>query len=600
MNSDWLLLEELFEQGDPAFVTRLREHLDADRLGSFAAKWFNDRRREARRLLFEYLDLPLNAPRHEALVKRLFKLAEKAGDDEVMGRFVVLFDRSVRRVCRRRYHYDWRTRQRWHEDKLRVPPDTTIPRNLGKAGHPRTGERIPIKGSAGDGSAAHRFANRRLFSVHTRNYLRRRAWRYFRQLGKDNPDRYVKAAVSFLKCYTDEDTLDGLALLDNWGLMHVLFHHSPIIVARPHGWFVAEDRRLADLAPAPIYAEAWRKAPELLIELLKKARCRPVRLWALKLIEQDHSGFLSRLPIHELIALLSHEDSEVATAAAEALHSASGLDQLSVADWLKLLKTSKPETLDLLCELLTRHLDPGSLTFEQAVPLACSRPLPVARLGLQFLRSKSPRSDHECALLLSLTEAEADAVRPELVKWARQALSQAPGFQANWVLEYLDSRHEDVRREGWSWFMEEPRARNDVDIWKKLLESPYDDVRIRLVVHLEKQGTKRRGDWLENGPLDGELICFLWSAVLLNVHRGNRCKPGVVGQIVRRLSRRAEEARLLLPILAAGLRSLRGPEWRAALAGVVQLLEQVPHLEAEIRAVFPELNLATESAAESK
>src|SRR5919201_1208468 len=99
----WLLLEELLEGGDAAFVDELRRIADADRLGAFAAKWYADQRPASRRLLLEYLERPLNAYRHEALVKRLFKLAEAAGEDEVMGAFLVLFDRSVRRkVVRRR------------------------------------------------------------------------------------------------------------------------------------------------------------------------------------------------------------------------------------------------------------------------------------------------------------------------------------------------------------------------------------------------------------------------------------------------------------------------------------------------------------------
>src|SRR6266849_1446056 len=111
--TSWLLLEELLERGDPAFVTELRRVHDAEQLGGFANRWFTDPRPWARQFLFDYLDLPLNAFRHEALVKRLFKLAEKAGDDALMARFLVAFDRSVRRVKsdRRRFlHQTFETR----------------------------------------------------------------------------------------------------------------------------------------------------------------------------------------------------------------------------------------------------------------------------------------------------------------------------------------------------------------------------------------------------------------------------------------------------------------------------------------------------------
>src|SRR5437660_1502429 len=120
-DGSWLVAEELLERGDPAFVDELRKITDADRLGTFAARWYADKRSASRKLLLEYLDRPLNAYRHEPLVKRLFKLAEQAADDEVLGRFLVLFDRSVRRVRRKKRHYDWQTRASWEEEQIRVP-----------------------------------------------------------------------------------------------------------------------------------------------------------------------------------------------------------------------------------------------------------------------------------------------------------------------------------------------------------------------------------------------------------------------------------------------------------------------------------------------
>ena len=104
---DWLVLEEKLERGDPSFVDDVRSFHDAEVLGGFAARWFADERPASRRLMLEYLDRPLNAFRHEALVKRLFKAAEAAGDDEVMARFMVLFDRSVRREEWRWRHVEW-------------------------------------------------------------------------------------------------------------------------------------------------------------------------------------------------------------------------------------------------------------------------------------------------------------------------------------------------------------------------------------------------------------------------------------------------------------------------------------------------------------
>ena len=94
----WSLAEELFARGDAGFVDELRRVHVADRLADFAARWLADPRPFARQALFDYLARPLSCYRHEPLVKRLFKLAERASDDEVMGAFLAAFDRSIRRV----------------------------------------------------------------------------------------------------------------------------------------------------------------------------------------------------------------------------------------------------------------------------------------------------------------------------------------------------------------------------------------------------------------------------------------------------------------------------------------------------------------------
>jgi hypothetical protein len=625
-DDSWPRAEELFRQGDPAFVDEVRRATDAERLGKFAATWYADKRPGARRLLLEYLDRPLNAVRHEALVKRLFKRAEAAGDDEVMGRFLVLFDRSVRRVARTVRHVrskqvktreaakklaaQWKA-EGWkgvsvstvahstkrglvrvfylrgmrQEEAFQVPPGTTMwrpaERDRKKRLVPPT-EKQRLKWEE----------RCRLFTPRTRNYLRRRAWRYFRNLGKQHPERYLPAVSAALICYQDADVATGLALLDNWGLMHALFHHSPALVARANGWKLAADHTLAELAPAPIYGELWKAAPRVLIGLLKGARCRPVRQWAVGLLRRDHAEVLNSLTLEELVDLLGSEDPDVVALAAEVIRARPELDALAVERWLGLLERANPQALDVLCELAEARLHPERVTLGQAVGLAASRPLPLAQLGFRWLRTRQPQSEEDYRLLLGLTEAQAEPLRVQLVRWARGLLATGPYLRPDWVLEFLDSRHRDVRAEGWRWLREEPRASENVDLWQRLLESPYDDVRLLLVADLEDRLARADSGRAEAAPLDSELVRLLWASVLLNVHRGGRSKPFVVRQLVRRLEHKPNEAAALLPMLAVALRSVRGPEWRAGLAGVVQLAEKKPSLRAAIEAAFPELELA--------
>lgn len=682
-SSSFLIAEELFERGDPSFVNVLRQSTDADRLGAFAAKWIADRRPVAREFLFEYLDRPLNAYRHEAMVKRLFKLAEKAGDNELMARFLVLFDRSVRRTKKKVTNYksqtvddkdlaqsmvdewssqgvesvrmsdsggrylvwaNWAQRVRrwerefvpteaearvlaarwrsegalqptiqdtggrytisgiWRGEKVRARSNTVMPRGRKISGviDPRTGKEMEVPDlyrsgwkPSGDNPSEQvraRLEKSRLFSIHTRNYLRRRAWRYFRNLGRKHPDRYVPAVSIALKRYADWDVNDGLALLDNWGLIHILFHDSPVLVAKTNAWMLAPDRSLSELKPAPFLESLWRGWPRTLLDLIRDAKARPVRQWAVRLIQEDPKKYLAHLEIEELLGLLSHSDEEVVELGAELLRGAPGLETLTLERWLSLMHSSSPGAIEAVCALMAKHVDANQMTFEQIVQTASARPLPMAKLGLSWLQSREPATEAECRALLNLAEAQCEAVRPDLVFWAWGALSSSPHFNADWVLEFLDSRHLDVRREGWTWLQNESRARDDVEVWRKLLESPYDDVRLRLVSELETrvEKTKYVGEKL---PLDPEMVRFLWASVLLNIHRGGKTKPVVVNQLLRRLERHSAEASHLLPILGTALRSVRGPEWRAGLAGVVQAVERNPEIGPLVEKSFPELRL---------
>jgi hypothetical protein len=641
-NGSWTLAEQLLERGDSAFVAELRRITDANRLGEFAARWHADRRAASRRLLFEYLDQPLNSYRHEALVKRLFKLAEKTEDDELMARYLVAFDRTLRRRRRKVRQFlratasdagtartilaGWSAQGAEHTssqlynnthylnatfatDTLQLPSGTTIPRGRWQpVWDTRTRRPVRLKDVVGiwnDGrggapigpdpiSDGHRKAieERWLFTPETRRYLQRRAWRYFRKLGKRHPERYIPGVAAALKCYRDQDAADGLALIDNWGLMHILFHHSPAVEPKPSGWRPVAGHGLSELKPAPMYEPLWKESPRTLLELLKGARCRAVRQWAVFMIRRDHAALLQGLTHDDLFELLATPDAEVALLAAEVLRTMPDISVLGVDRLLGLVESPSSETLEIVCDLLGDKLGGERVSLEQALRLAMSRPLPSARLGLVWLEGKTPATETECQSVLQLADAPAEPLRGALTQWARTVLTGSPHFQSTWVLDFLDSKHADVRTAGWDWLQAEPRARDDVEIWRKLIESPYDDIRLKFVAELEgRVRDGRPAHRLEDDQLDGDLVRFLWASVLLNIHRGGRTKPVVVRQIVRRLGRNAHEVYFLLPILAAALRSLRGPEFRSGLTGIVQFAERFPELRGTIAELFPELRL---------
>jgi hypothetical protein len=596
----WSLAEELFAREDAGFVDELRRVHAADRLADFAARWLADPRPYARAALLDYLSRPLNCCRHEPLVKRLFKLAEQAGDDGVMGAFLVAFDRTIRRVRKTvtRYKSETFRSQAAAEDAVRAwvaeGYENANVNNWSGASHAYAWKREPVVVVPGNtvmprpanrnpritDAERERFEKRyRLFSLPTRRYLRRRAWRYFRLLGKRDPARYVQAAAGFLTRYTDADTDSDILLLDNWGLTHALFHDSPALVRPAKGWEFVPGRALADLAPAPYLEAAWAADPRAVFAVLLGAQCRTVRQWAVEMLRRHHEAWLAAQPVATLLKLADHPDPDLAALGFDLLEKVPDLSAVPVEEWLARLDGDDLEKLQRLSALLTRRLDPARVAAADAVRLAGHRSRPVAELGLALLRQKSFTAA-DAALVLPLVQAESEAVRPELMRWL---LGTFEGFgppRAKWILEFVDSKHADVRALGWGWLRASP-LHDDPTLWHRLLESPYDDVRETLVAELTRRP----------GGADPDTVRLLWATVLLNIVRGGRHKPGVVAQIVARLSAQPGEADRLLPLLAVAVRSLRGPEFRAGLTGLVTLMESRAELVPAIRQKFPELQL---------
>ncbi len=399
-----LEVEEYFQAGAPVFLDALRSNDRASKLRAFAEPWYRDSRPWARERIHEYLDRPLNGSGHEPLVKKLFKLAEAAQDDSTMARFLVALDRSVRRDKRRR-------------------------------------------------------AQRRggIFSVHTRNYLRRRAWRYFRRLGRRDPGGYLGAVTQALPLYRDEDCDSGVHLLDNWGLVHILFRHTPILRKQANAWFVRDGQALRDLKPAPAFPETWRTAGDGVYAILASARARAVRRSMIAMLKP----IVTKPSIDRVITLLEHSDEEVQAFGAELLRSAAGLESMTPAQWLRLLEVKNLSALESVCEVMKRAAAPEKFPTEQLLRFTVGPVGPVARLGLEWLLSRPVPAEQ----LLELASVRAPSLAADAVAFARERMTADPKFTPDWILSFLDSPTREAREAAWSWFADEKRARRRVVLW---------------------------------------------------------------------------------------------------------------------------------------
>ena len=575
MNSDSasaLLLEEYFATGDARFLDEVFQSRSEKKLKALAERWSSDARPFARQALLGYIDDGCDRPGHRALVKGLFKRAEARGDDEAMGHFLVAFDRLARRDLKKLTGWDWATRQPTASWVLRW--DASFPSRA-----PRQGGHAAPKRSR-EGYLLYKPLPR--FSRVTRQYLQRRAWRYFRKKANGgNLARYGEAIRPVLALYQDEHLSRPERLVDAWGLMHALYHGSAVLVRSPKGITVAEGHTLAQLQPAPYRPEAWRGCRDALLGLATTARSRTVRTFCIDFLKREYAQELRGLSIGLLEPLLDSPHEEVQTFSVELLQTATGLELLPMKEWLALLEIENPVALPLVCELVEKNVSPERLSLVQCIQLACARAAPVAELGLRWAKAKRIASAEDLVFLMRLTRAEAPNVRADAIDWLCQLLLLNDAAKPELVRELLDTRHGDVRARALELMAKDPRFGDSALLWTAMAESPYDDVRqalLRLLPEKEK-------------AFAPQSLQHLWATAVLAVHRGSRARRLATAQLAERVIRKPEEVDALLPILGFALRSIRAPERRTALAALARVAFQRPALKDALARALPELKL---------
>ncbi len=581
----FLLVEEYFGQQDERFLAALRQPYPPAQLATFADRWKKDSRPWARRQIIAYLDAPLDVPGHHPVVKRLFKQAEATGDHGLMGIFLRVFDRLVRRYRKviRRWEYDPATRRSSvTEDYVIALAKDVIPAKTSSVSfNPRTGERIVV-----EPRGARPRPGAKLFYTDTRRYLRRRAWRYFRRLAFRRPDDYLREISTALARYEDADLKKGEDLLESWGLLNACFRGHDALKFTAHGVKIRAGRKLSELSAAPFRPQLWEDAAagEPLLRSVLHARSRTVRVWAIQLLQRHHQTRLAKQPPETITALLDHADDAVQEFAARLLPLLEGASHWPVDTWLRLLETKNPSALALVCDALERNVQGSRLDLAQCVTLATAAATPVARLGLNFLRERKLATAADRAHLAGLGQARCSAMGAELAQWALGHVSTRETYNRDVVLALLDSLLEELRSAAWTWLKSEPPIPDDPVLWSRLVETPFEDLRLGIVDHLVRKASLPGTSSRDLAPI--------WSAVLVGVHRGGRQKPKAIAQSVHASQPRPEHAEELLPVLAVTVRSVRKPEARAGLAAVARLVESQPEMAAVVGRHIPELSLA--------
>ncbi len=594
-SSSPLLVDEYFAAQDPRFLSTFRQFRGYKRVAAFTDRWKVDPRPWAREQIFKYLAEPLNCPTHQPVVKHLFKHAEEKKDDELMAVFMHLFDCLIRLKRKIRYRYDYQTRQSSTEEYLQAQRDTIplLDKRMATDWRGKQHE-IPV----------HTPKGARLFSNKTRQYLRRRAWRFFRKLGYLQPDTYTRRIAPALSLYIDADVSAGEHMLESWGLMHACFHHHDALEWSAVKCKVKDGRSIAELSPAPRFPDLWKKpeAGDILFDLVTSARSRLVRVWAQQLLRKDHAERLANISADDLIKLLDHPNEEVQQFGAELIDSMRGLDKLPLKTWLRLLETKNAGALAIICEAMGKHVSASRLELADCITLAKAQPTPVARMGLAFLKQRTINSAVDREAIAAVADAKCAATGRELSLWALTILGTKGAYELEQVIRFFDSLLLEVRDGAWAWLISEANPKvesqgyRDAKLWARLIETPFDDLRMKLIDLLEQRVTQAKiaGKELSSAALPGGKnadLTPIWSAVLLAVHRGGRAKLKALRQISDALRENPQRAEALVPVLAVAIRSVRPAEARPGLAAIVSAIETQPALASTVSKYLPELSL---------
>lgn len=576
----FLLIEEYFASQDERFLTALCQFEGWKPLGAFAHRWIADHRPWARAQLLDYLSRPLNHRGHPSLVKRLFKTAEEKADDELMAAFLVAFDRFVRHKRRTRWNYDWQTRksEQLEELALKHPAAPVESFQTYKDWRGQTHEyRTPDR------------REQRLFKHKTRYYLRRRVWRYFRWMAFKRPDDYCKAITKALSAYRDEDLAQAEDLFDSWSLMRACYGDGKQVEhSTAHHW-LSEGVSMGDLQPVPYQLQLWRTEDCFLqlLEVLRSAQSRFVRLWAIQLLEAEHTSRLADASVTILVPLIVYGDEEVSAFAAKYLLVSARLEILPMTYWRMMLKSPHHATLSFVCDAMQKHLHADRLSLAECVELACAAPVPVSKLGVTWLKSRTLSTPDDRSLLTKCGQTQCAATAAELAAWALSHFTSPANYNREVLTSLLDCQHKEARAVAMEWLTApDSPAAGDSATWARLVETPYDDIRLPLLAALER---KTAGETSGQAGVSVDAIAPVWSTVLLGVHRGGRAKLKAISQLKHALLKSPNRLPQLLPVLRAAARSVRKPESAAALSAICELAVELPETAKTIFAELPEI-----------
>ncbi len=377
-------------------------------------------------------------------------------------------------------------------------------------------------------------------------YLRRRAWRYLRLLGRASPDAYPAFAVEVLRHYPASYT----AYSPSWVAAHI-WGHGQLRYARSSASFGPPD--LSKRA----YPDAWKASPAPLLRLLEAAENDLVCDFAIKSLRADHAlslravepAWLARLgrrnvaAIHAFVVSLLRESPELHQSKLRGL----GLHEVVIG----FLRSPSSDARAYALEYAAAHAP--DLSIELLVELVTQSAPEVGKFAAARLESLTPQQLGIGVLLQLLGQAAAPWAATKLATFQPSAVTAeafvataARGSDAyNLLIKFYNDARVAIPASHFTALLDDPRfspnnwqTRTIVQsAFAELAKRPARDIGIDWIKRSfeDRNRTDVIARWLDAGMLSGADLDVEWLKTLV-------AKPRLRGTALRLLADRRRVA----------------------------------------------------------
>ena len=351
----------------------------------------------------------------------------------------------------------------------------------------------------------------------TTMYLRRRAWRYLRQLGVAMPDLYPQFAVQVMRHYERD-----FQPYNCW-IIHQIWDHKSLIGKRSSGWRTTPPDKLENRA----FDAAWKLSAEPLLRLIEDSENDGVLRFATRSLEKDFPetlrnvdpawlGRLGKKPaasVHEFVVSLLERSPE--------FHQ-SKLADLGLRDMvIDMLGSQSEKAAKYAIEYANAHAP--SIPAARLIQLLSSGTAPVQKFA-QARLEKLGAKDIGLAGLITLLGTSAQAFAAKKLEEGFTPIDITPELyvelltvgwqQRRWVEEFFKKHKQKPSADLLKFAIESPK----MGYWDK--RSAFEELGQRKAAEigvewikaklLEPEFSDEVGNWLRNGMLEGNALDVEW------------------------------------------------------------------------------------------